>query len=497
MRQHSAKMAFGATMKLLILLFLSFNLSVAYSSENPRVLAHDEAIKAVHDLHFVKDGRGMTLTPDAVNMFAFMAKLFGLSKPRDGFVEDKSGTKVGLFTKRWGLVEHDKEIKGFFNVPYKKMNVGAMGCAVCHSGKAAGQYIIGLGNKNIDVGKLAKDVEKASKLWKKMTVLKRKSKEYKRIENDSMAFAKRLGNEKVTNLTQGLVPISMIMSWFYRAVAKTEMPDTTPRGAVKVPHFWGYGKKRFVGQFTDGFGNGTHAGWGLAVELAGTQTAENVRKMIPKIEHAENILADILPPKYPFKVNQIMAARGKKVFNNTCFKCHGTYERDAAGLPIYKEPKHIEIDVVKTDRDRLRGLTPEFLSLVERNPIPDYIQHNDVDPGYFAPRLEGVWARFPYLHNGSIPNMMALLTHPLERPKFWDLQRAGERDRFSEELLGLTLPKKGSREYKKLVREAKSGARDVYSTDREGQSSKGHWFRFSDKLSNQDKKDLIEYLKTI
>ncbi|MFT6603649.1 MAG: hypothetical protein ACJARO_001161, partial [Bacteriovoracaceae bacterium] len=46
-------------------------------------------------------------------------------------------------------------------------------------------------------------------------------------------------------------------------------------------------------------------------------------------------------------------------------------------------------------------------------------------------------------------------------------------------------------------REAKSGARDVYSTERVGQSSKGHWFRFSDKLSVQDKKDLIEYLKTI
>ena len=38
---------------------------------------------------------------------------------------------------------------------------------------------------------------------------------------------------------------------------------------------------------TDGFGDGSKAGWGLAVELAGTQTAENVRIMEHKIEHAE------------------------------------------------------------------------------------------------------------------------------------------------------------------------------------------------------------------
>jgi hypothetical protein len=483
----------GATVKYLIILLLSLNL---YANENPRVSAHQEAISALETMHFVKDGRGMTLTPDAVNMFDFMAKFLGLSKPTDGkALREKA--KVGMFTKRWGLIEQDKFIKGFFNVPYKKMNIGAMGCAVCHSGKAAGQYIIGLGNKNIDIGRLASDTYQASKLWKKMTILKRKSKDYKRIEKDSMAFAKRLGNKDLNNLTQGLVPISMIMSWFYRVVEGVETPKGTPRGVVKVPHFWGYGKKRFVGQFSDGFGNGTHAGWGLAVELAGTQTAENVRQMIPRIEHAENLLGDILPPKYPFKVNQEMATRGKKIFDNTCFKCHGTYERDLNGLPIYKEPKHLKIQVVKTDEDRLKGITPHFLSLVDRNPLPQYIQNNNVSPGYFAPRLESVWARFPFLHNGSVPSIMALLTHPLERPKFWDLQRVGELERFSEDNLGLTLPTKGTSIYKKLERKAKSGARDVYSTERVGQSSKGHWFRFSDKLSIQDKKDLIEYLKTI
>lgn len=485
------KLFTGEVMKYLILMVLSFNL---FAEDSNRIRAHEEAVKAVHDLHFVMEGRGMTLTPDAVRMFDFMAKFLGTSTPQDG---KRNLDKQTMFTKRWGLIDIDGKIKGFFNVPYKEMQIGAMGCAVCHSGKAAGHYIVGLGNKNIDVGRLAQDVVRASKAWKVMTALKKKSKDYKRIEKESFAFAKRLGHKDFTNLTQGLVPISMIKSWFYRVVEGQEnLPKHVSRGAVKVPHFWGYGKKRFVGQFSDGFGNGAEAGWGLAVELAGTQTAENVRKMIPKIEHAENILHDFLPPKYPFKVNQQMAQRGKKIFNNTCFKCHGTYERDGNGLPIYKEPKHIEIEVVKTDADRLKGLE-DFKRLVDKNPLPEYIQYTDLGSGYFAPRLEGIWARFPYLHNGSVPTMMALLSHPLDRPKFWSLDRAGERDRFNEETLGLTLPKSGSREFKKLQRAAKKGTRNVYYTEREGQSSKGHWFRFSDKLSTQDKKDLIEYLKTI
>src|SRR5205807_2120961 len=40
--------------------------------------------------------------------------------------------------------------------------------------------------------------------------------------------------------------------------------------------------------------------------------------------------------------------------------------------------------------------------------------------GYTARPLNGVWATAPYLHNGSVPNLYALLLPPDQRPAdFW------------------------------------------------------------------------------
>src|SRR5581483_11378328 len=40
--------------------------------------------------------------------------------------------------------------------------------------------------------------------------------------------------------------------------------------------------------------------------------------------------------------------------------------------------------------------------------------------GYMAQALDGLWARAPYLHNGSVPTLADLLRTPSERPaEFW------------------------------------------------------------------------------
>ena len=479
-------------MKVVWILFLGLiSFSVAADDSENRIERHNNAIDILSKTHFFRNGKGMVLSPDVTKVFKHAAKVFGLPRWED---KGNGDNPLLSFSDRWGLNVVDGKIKGFFNVEYKKMDVGVLACTICHSGKAAGQYIIGLGNKNIDVGKLAKDVYRAEKIWQVLTALKKKSKEYKEMEKGALDFSGRLSNDRYNNLTQGLVPVSMIRQWFYRQAGK-DLPKNEPRGTIKVPHFWGYGKKRFIGQFSDGFGDGNHAGWGLAVELAGTQTPENIRALMPKIEMAEDLLHDILPPKYPFAIKQEMASRGKEVYQMACQKCHGTYERDAKGIPIFKEPKHVRIEIVKTDDDRLKGNTEEFFRLVDNNPLPDYIRRTNLPPGFFAPRLESVWARFPYLHNGSIPNIMALLTEPSKRPTFWSLKEAGERHRFDENLMGYTMP--SEREKRTMLKNAKKGARDIYWTERVGQSSKGHWFRGMKTLTQDQKRDLIEYLKTL
>ena len=38
------------------------------------------------------------------------------------------------------------------------------------------------------------------------------------------------------------------------------------------------------------------------------------------------------------------------------------------------------------------------------------------DVGYANQPLDGIWLRAPYLHNGSVPSLTALLDPPAERP---------------------------------------------------------------------------------
>jgi hypothetical protein len=463
-------------------------------SGSDRLDLHNKVAQNFEQTVFFEDGRGMTLSPDFINVYEFLAWMFDLSKPRQVVSPEIFGSPIS-FNRRWGIVNHDKELKGFFNVSYKDLNVGALGCVACHSGKAAGIYITGLGNKNIDPGQVGEDAYRSLKMWQALHFWKDKSNDYRDIEDRSIHFARRLKNERHTNLTQGMVPVALIQQWFYLQAGR-DLPEGHGRGAVKVPHFWGYGEKRFVGQFSDGFGDGAHPGWGLLVELVGGQSVEGAERLMPRVAQLEDDLAHILPPRYPFEVNASKSAQGKKIFEQFCSGCHGTYEQDSEGWPVFKAPQLIAHSKVKTDPDRLNIITNDFLNLVHTNPLNHEIRIKpQTEKGYFAPRLEGIWSRFPYLHNASVPSIRALLTAPERRPKVWSLRDAGERERFDEKDLGLKVPAKF--ELKDLQRKAKSEDREVYDVTRPGHSNQGHWFQFSPQLSEQDIDALIEYLKTI
>ncbi len=391
---------------------------------------------------------------------------------------------TGEIYQRWGLVFKDGEAKGINSVPYEGMQIGVLGCVACHSGKAAGEYIIGLGNKNIDVGQIGKDAYAGMLVWGGMRGPQAKP-AFKEVHGRALEFTKGLSDKKMANLTQGLVPTSLIRSWFYK-VQNIPFPDNFPRGQVKVPHMWGYGEKRKSGSFWDGEGNGELGGWGIAVELYAGQTAENVREYFDKVHHAEDSLGDLLPPKYPFTIDQIKAQRGSKIYATSCLGCHGAHERDSNGHPVYESPKHIPWRVVKTDRDRLNALTEDLYKLIEKNPLNDVIQSvRKPEHGYVAQKLWGVWSRFPYLHNASVPTIYDLVSEPSKRPKKFSLKNAGERERFDETKLGLTLV------------ETDSSKRRLFDTTLPGQSNEGHYFESFKKLTHEDKIDLIEYLKTL
>ena len=452
--------------------------TAGYAGEDSRLIRDQRFKQEFQKLHFFHKGRGMHISPELID-FVEIAKKYSRSSGRD----------FGPLKHRYGITQNHVDPVGLFSIQYEGMNVGVLGCVACHSGKAAGQFIIGIGNKNIDVGRIGGDAFLGQKVWKTITPEVRKSEAYKLVENSAISFTKELKDPKRSNLTQGLVPTSVIRKWFYR-MANEPYPEDMPRGAVKVPHLFGYGEKRKVGQFADGGGNGLLPGWGIAVELAAGQTPENVREYAHLLEPMEASLGDLLPPRYPFSIDPVRSTRGKLVFENACAKCHGTYELDSENLPIYKAPRIIPWKVVKTDRDRLKNLDEHFLGLIRSSPLSDLIQQTQNQDSYVAPRLHAIWARFPYLHNGSVPAIQELLLSAAERSRYFSLRDAGERGRFSEAALGLNVKGGHQIKDKPLIHD-----REIYDTTLSGQSNQGHEFGVS--LAPGEKQDLIEYLKTL
>lgn len=458
----------------------------------PQISSKD-AEKELYSLDFYSDSRGMHLSPGILNKVDFIRNIIG------GTMADDQVLKS--LARRWGIQEHRGDLVGIKTVTDGKLKVGVLGCVACHSGKAAGQYIIGIGNKNIDPGQIGMDgirIETAFKKWTDLlasTNLKTKSTHYREIENSSIRLMRKLADPRLSAVTQGLVPVSLVGSWFYE-VAGEKIPDHGFIGAVKVPSWFGFEKKLEVGQFADAIGKGHPPGWIIGVEITSGQKPQTIRNYFSRVEHASDLLSALKPPKYPFAINVERAARGQVIFEQTCAKCHGTYEYLANGDPIYKAPKVIPLEKVGTDPDRLDYVTEDFLARVSSSPLNDLIQLSEYAGKrmYVAPRLHAIWSRFPYLHNASVPTLRDLLEPAAKRPKLFSLANAGEKSRYDSVRGGLTMPHR-DHELSSLIDDYKNGERWIYDVTVHGQSNQGH-----EKLvdrSDAEKDDIVEYLKTL
>jgi hypothetical protein len=97
-----------------------------------------------------------------------------------------------------------------------------------------------------------------------------------------------------------------------------------------------------------------------------------------------------------------------------------------------------------------------------------------------AARKEGVWARAPYLYNGSVPTLADLLNAPAARPAVFYRGY----DVYDQEKVG-------------FVHEGPDAERVGYrfNTAERGNSNAGH--THGTQLSPDDKRALIEFLKTL
>jgi mono/diheme cytochrome c family protein len=194
--------------------------------------------------------------------------------------------------------------------------------------------------------------------------------------------------------------------------------------------------------------------------------------------------ASMPAPVYPFAVDLAKAARGQRIYEQTCAVCH-TRER------------FVGLDTLGTDPNRARSLTAKARegliaalaaacsdeTLTDcQAPDEQILVDRLAAPGYVSLPHDGLWARAPYLHNGSIPTLYHLLV-PGERPSTFKRGGSG----YDQEKVGFDWTREGV----------------DFTTSRSGFASSGH----SDKdiffggrdfaIEVQAREDLLEYLKTL
>ncbi|MGH7500501.1 MAG: cytochrome c [Longimicrobiales bacterium] len=137
------------------------------------------------------------------------------------------------------------------------------------------------------------------------------------------------------------------------------------------------------------------------------------------------------------RINADLAARGEPVYRQYCWSCHGNREvpfrtDGDGGLVGTVTP----IDEIGTDRARLDSYTAQLAaaqnSLYAGFPrdeahcraqpddtehcYPARFSHFRKTNGYANMPLDGLWLRAPYLHNGAVPDLAALLEPAESRP---------------------------------------------------------------------------------
>ncbi len=204
-------------------------------------------------------------------------------------------------------------------------------------------------------------------------------------------------------------------------------------------------------------------------------------------------LLSLKPPKYPLPVDGGLARAGEGLFRENCARCHGTYG-DRATYPNRVVP----IDEIGTDPTRLNGFRKEYVEYYNRSWFAREEAGWFADEfrsrpptGYQAPPLDGVWATAPYFHNGSVPTVYHVLNSKA-RPRTYTRSFRTDLEAYDADKLGwkVRVLEKGPDETVPAFERRK-----VYDTTQPGRGNGGH--PFGDDLSEDERRAVIEYLKTL
>jgi hypothetical protein len=256
----------------------------------------------------------------------------------------------------------------------------------------------------------------------------------------------------------------------YKVLLGMDINKDATVGTVDLPSLWNQRIREGMWLHWDGNNNSVQERNKSAAIGAGA-TPDSLK--LDSMKRLEDWIMDLKPPAYPQnRIDAALAQQGAEIYKRECASCHDIgAERIGQVTPIAE---------VGTDRERLDSFNAELAKRM--NTIgegrPWRFSHFRKTEGYANMPLDGVWLRAPYLHNGAVPNLRALLD-PEQRPA--EFYRAY--DVYDWANVGFV--SSGPEAEREGVR---------FSTKEKGNSNAGHMYGVT--LDAAAKNALLEYLKT-
>jgi mono/diheme cytochrome c family protein len=256
----------------------------------------------------------------------------------------------------------------------------------------------------------------------------------------------------------------------YKVLLRLDMQHDRTVGTVDLPSLWNQRIRRDLWLHWDGNNNSVEErNKSAAIGAGATPDSLDLAAMA----RVEEWIMDLKAPAYPAeRIDATKAAQGAVTYQRECAGCH-----DIGGA---RTGQVTPVAEVGTDRERVDSFTPALAAGM--NTIgegkPWKFSHFRKTDGYANMPLDGIWLRAPYLHNGSVPTLRALLfpeTRPAEFYRAYDV--------YDWTDVG-------------FVSSGADAAREgvLFSTRERGNSNSGHLYGTA--LDAATREALLEFLKT-
>jgi hypothetical protein len=366
-------------------------------------------------------------------------------------------------------------------------------CLICHTAEIDGVAYFGAGTKTFDdlwLGQALKAL--TNDRWR--TRLLRDARDAA-VAAEANRILRSHHHDKIDSLTRGrstAFAASHVEMFMRHNGNRVPAVDAVGRGDVKTPPLWHTAAKMPVGRwYTDGSFHGPFPLMASSMELEKDRSFDAlVQTVVPAIKNEFNtVIRYLRPPRYPYEIDPSLAARGRTLFESRdtgCAGCHGVYD----GRGNVKWPgRHVDVG---TDDARIAVVSDGFIDAFNKSPLAvEGVLEKSA--GYAATPLTGVWANFPYLHNGSVPTLHHLLGPVSERPKIFQVMAARKLDRVRVGQPLYSVSSHALRGETELIRRF-GNDRNWFSVARPGSRNGGHdvWRAIR---TDDNRRALIEYLK--